>query len=416
MSTGFDTAKAKYAELGVDVENALDNLKKISLSMHCWQGDDVGGFENPDGELSGGIAVTGNHPGKARNIDELRADLEKAYSLLPGDHRLALHAIYGDFQGRKVERSEIGPEHFKSWSEWGEANKVMFDFNPTLFSHLMADSGYTLSSKDKSIRDFWIEHTKQSRSIAAFLGREQGNPSINNLWIIDGAKDYVVDRYGHRELLLQSLDTIYHDTIPESEMKDAVECKLFGIGSEAFVVGSHEFYLGYAISRNKLLCIDLGHFHPTELIADKISSVFLYCNEILLHVSRPMRWDSDHVVILNDDIRYLMEELVRSGKVWKTHIGLDFFDATMNRIGAWVLGSRAALKGLLIAFLEPHIQMLEYEEAGNNFARMALLEENKALPFGLVWDEFCERNNTVTDRLLIDEIGRYETEVQLKRS
>jgi L-rhamnose isomerase len=412
MEKIYEYARDQYGEIGVDVDSALEKLKSISLSVHCWQGDDVGGFETPDAQLSGGgIQVTGNYPGKSRNPDELKKDLEKMYSLLPGKHRLNLHAIYGDFKGGKVDRNQIEPKHFQSWADWGRDRGIKLDFNASCFSHSMADSGFTLSSKDTNVRDFWIDHVKRAREITAFLGKEQGSPSVHNLWIPDGAKDSVVCRMEHRTILKESLDEIYQVKLNEKEIRDSVECKLFGIGSEAFVVGSHEFYMGYALTRNKLLCLDLGHFHPTESIADKISSVYQYLDEILLHVSRPVRWDSDHVVTLNDDIYTLMQELVRSGKISKTYIGLDFFDGTLNRIGAWAVGARATLKGILFALLEPYAQLKSYEEEGDYFSRLALLEESKTKPFGIIWDEYCRVSGTVSDRDLISQVHDYEKSV-----
>ncbi|MBF9014031.1 MULTISPECIES: L-rhamnose isomerase [unclassified Oceanispirochaeta] len=409
MSQIYDYAKEQYAELGVDVDTALAKLKNIPLSVHCWQGDDVGGFETPDSTLSGGgIQVTGNYPGKAGNPDELKKDLEKMYSLLPGRHRLNLHAIYGDFHGKKIDRDQIEPKHFQSWVDWGRENGVKLDFNATCFSHPMAESGFTLSSKDKDVREFWIDHVNRARDITAFFGKEQGSPSVHNLWIPDGAKDNVVCRMDHRTILKETLDKIYSHELNDKEIRDAVECKLFGIGSESFVVGSHEFYMGYALTRNKLLCMDMGHFHPTESIADKISSVYQYLDEVLLHVSRPVRWDSDHVVNLNDDIYALMQELVRSGKINNTYIGLDFFDGTLNRIGAWAVGARASLKGLLYALLEPYSRLKAFEEDGNNFGRMALLEESKTKPFGIIWDYYCQESGTITDRELIADVMAYE--------
>ncbi len=412
MSNIYEYAKEQYGEIGVDVSGAIEKLKEISLSVHCWQGDDVGGFETPDSTLSGGgIQVTGNYPGKAGNPDELKKDLEKMYSLLPGKHRLNLHAIYGDFQGKKVDRNEVEPKHFQTWADWGKSKGIKLDFNASCFSHPMADSGFTLSSKDKNVRDFWIDHVKRAREITAFFGREQGSPSVHNLWIPDGAKDNVVCRMDHRTILRNSLDDVFSLELSDKEIRDAVECKLFGIGSESFVVGSHEFYMGYALTRNKLLCMDLGHFHPTESIADKVSSVYQYLDEILLHVSRPVRWDSDHVVTLNDDIYSLMQELVRSGKINNTYIGLDFFDGTLNRIGAWAVGARASLKGILYALLEPYNQLKAYEEEGNNFARLALLEESKTKPFGIVWDQYCRDMGTLTDREMISDVLDYEKSV-----
>lgn len=417
ITKAYEVAKERYAELGVDVDTALENLSQISLSIHCWQGDDIGGFERPDSGLSGGgIQVTGNYPGKARNVDELRNDLEKVYSLIPGHHRLNLHAIYGDFGGKYFDRDQISPEHFKGWFEWAKENDLKIDFNSTCFSHPMADSGFTLSSKDKSIRDFWIEHVKKAREISSFIGKEQNDPCIHNLWIPDGSKDIPIDRFGYRKLLKESLDVIFKIEYSKSEIKDALESKLFGIGSEAFVVGSHEFYLGYALTHGKMICLDLGHFHPTELVADKISSILQFSDELMLHVSRGVRWDSDHVVILNDDIRYLCEEIVRSGNINNIHIGLDYFDATMNRIGAWTIGARATLKGLLIAFLEPTEKLKEYEEKGDNFARLALLEESKTMPFGSIWDYYCQMMNVPLDRCIIDNIHDYEKRLTNKRN
>jgi L-rhamnose isomerase len=416
MSETTEKAREMYRELGVDVDAALDILKKQALSIHCWQGDDVGGFERAGAELEGGgIQVTGNYHGKARNLAELRADLEKAYSLIPGRHRLNLHASYGDFGGEFVDRDKIEPKHFDSWIEWGAKHGIHIDFNATLFSHTKADEGFTLSSKDPEIRNFWIEHVKRARKIAAYIGEKQGSPCIHNIWIPDGSKDIPVDRYGHRKILVESLDEIMGLDLSKDQVRDAVESKLFGIGSESFVVGSHEFYLGYSLTRNTLLCLDMGHFHLTESVADKISSFFQFQDELLLHVSRPVRWDSDHVVILNDDLRALMEELVRSDALGKTHIGLDFFDATINRIGAYALGSRSALKGLLAALLEPRKLLKDYDEAGNYFARLALLEEAKLLPMGAVWDEYCRAAGVPTDRELIDEVMKYEHDVLSRR-
>jgi len=417
LNQAFEIAKNRYAELGVDVGKAVEQLRRVSLSIHCWQGDDVGGFEAPEAELSGGgIQVTGSYPGKARSLAELRQDLEKLISLLPGSHRLNLHAIYGDFGGKRVDRDQIEPVHFDSWVRWAAANAVKLDFNCTCFSHPLADSGFTLSSKDERVRSFWIEHVKRCRRISAYMGEKQGDPCFHNLWLPDGAKDRTVDRFGYRGLLLRSLDAVYEEQLPDSAMKDAVESKLFGIGSESFVVGSHEFYMGYALSRGKMICFDLGHFHPTESVADKISSIFCFVDEILLHVSRPVRWDSDHVVIMNDEVGSLFEEVVRSGRLAGTHVGLDFFDGSINRLGAWAVGSRATLKSLLFALLEPRERLLGYEEEGDYFARLALLEELKALPFGAVWDAYCAQTDTPLDREIIGIIHAYEKEVTGKRS
>ncbi|MDC7242121.1 MAG: L-rhamnose isomerase [Spirochaetales bacterium] len=408
----YNIAKEMYAELGVDTDKALEAMKAVSLSLHCWQTDDVGGFETPDAELSGGgIQVTGNYPGKSRSIPEMRDDLDKAFSLIPGTHRLNLHSIYGEFDGKKVELDEIGPEHFTGWVEWAKERKLGLDYNGSFFSHPMADTGYTLSSKDKTVRDFWIRHGQKSREVAAYFGRELGTPSIINTWIPDGSKDVPVDRMGYRSILKDSLDEVFAKDFPASEMRDAVETKLFGIGSESFVVGSHEFYMGYAMSRKKMVCLDLGHFHPTELIADKLSSVYQFFDEVLLHVSRPVRWDSDHVVILNDDIRYLTEEIVRCGNIKNTYIGLDFFDGTMNRIGAYAIGARSTLKGLLMAYLEPSAALKQFDAEGNAFGRLALLEQLKSMPSGAVWDYYCEMMGVPVEGEMIKDVLAYEKDV-----
>ncbi len=405
----YQLAREAYAEIGIDTEKVMDDLKKVPLSLHCWQGDDVGGFESPDAELTGGgIQVTGNYPGKAGTVAELRTDIEKVYSLLPGKHRLNLHASYGEFDGKRIDRDEVEPSHFSGWVDWAREQGTGLDFNATYFSHPLAETGFTLSSKDEGIRNFWIEHSKRSREIAAYMGEALGSPSIHNIWIPDGFKDYPVDRAGYRQMLKNSLDEIFSVKYPSAFVKDAVETKLFGIGSEAFVVGSHEFYMFYAALNNIMVCLDLGHFHPTELIADKISSVLLFSEELLLHVSRPMRWDSDHVVVLNDDIRFLGEELVRSGKLDKIHIGLDFFDATLNRIGAWVTGARSTLKGLLAAMLQPIETLVEFEVSGNYYGRLGLSEQLKSMPFGAVWDMYCIRNGVVPESKLIPEVLAYE--------
>ncbi len=412
----YTDAKERYAELGVDAEKAIAALKTIPLSLHCWQTDDVGGFESPDAELSGGgIQVTGNYPGKARSIGEMRADLDKVTSVIPGTHRLSLHMSYGEFDGRKVDRDQIAPEHFAGWIAWAKERNMGLDFNGTYFSHPKADDGFTLSHPDKGIRDFWVEHGRRSRQIAAVMGEALGTPTILNTWIPDGAKDLPVDRLGYRARLVESLDAMIADKYPSAHMKDAVETKLFGIGSESFVVGSHEFYMGYAQSRDTMICLDMGHFHPTESVADKLSSVYLFFEELLLHVSRPVRWDSDHVVIFNDDIADLTRELVRCGRIGDTHIGLDFFDATMNRVGAYAIGSRAVLKGLLAAFLEPHETLKSYDLEGNAFARLALLEQARTLPFGAVWNRYCEEMGVVSDAGLIESVMEYERNVLVKR-
>jgi len=413
----YEVARELYSVFGVDTEGALKTLLSVPLSLHCWQGDDVGGFEKPAATLTGGgIQVTGNHPGKARTIEELRKDLEQAFHLIPGRHRLNLHAIYGEFGGKLVDRDQITAEHFRGWIDWVKQHQLKLDFNGTYFSHPKADSGFTLSHPDRAIRDFWVEHGKRCREISAAIGRSLADPCIHNTWIPDGSKDIPVDRWSPRELLRQSLDEIYKTSYPMSDMRDAIESKLFGIGSEAYVVGSHEFYLAYALSRKKMVCLDMGHFHPTESVADKISALLLFFDEMLLHVSRGVRWDSDHVVILNEDVRNLAEEIVRSKALHRVHIALDYFDASINRIGAWVLGARSTQKALLAALLEPQAKLREAEASGDNFRRLALLEETRLLPLGAVWDYFCLSNNVPASEEWIADIHRYERETLSKRA
>lgn len=412
----YTTAKEKYAQLGVETDKALKALEKLSISLPCWQGDDVSGFEKSATQSGGGgIQATGNYPGKARTAAELQMDLEKALSLIPGRMRLNLHAIYGEFGEEIVDRDRIIPEHYNGWIDWAKQKKVRLDFNATCFAHPKAESGYTLSSKNKGIREFWIEHVKRCREISAFIGRELGSFCIHNLWIPDGSKDFPVDRWTHRSLLKEALDRIYAKEYIPSEMKDSVESKLFGLGSEAFVVGSHEFYMGYALSRGIMLCLDLGHFHPTESVADKTSALLQFSDEILLHFSRGVRWDSDHVVILNDEVRAIAEEIVRSGALDKVHLALDFFDASLNRVGALVVGARAVQKSFLLALLEPREKLQEFENAGDYFGRLALLEELKTLPFGAVWDYFCQKMGVPTGESWMAEIQRYDAEVTRKR-
>ncbi len=416
IESAYAIAREQYAELGVDTEKVMKSLEAIPLSIHCWQGDDVGGFETPDSTLSGGgIQVTGNYPGKASNGEELRADLEKTYSMIPGSHRLNLHAIYGEFGGKKIDRDEISAEHFEGWMEWSNENRIPLDFNGTFFSHKKAADGFTLSSRDESIRSFWIEHAKRVREIASAMGKNQGNPCIENIWIPDGFKDIPVDRMGARALLKDSLDKIFIEKYSKENVKDALETKLFGIGSEACVIGSHEFYMGYTLKNGHMPCFDLGHFHPTELIADKISSTLLFTNELLLHVSRPMRWDSDHVVILNDDILFLTQEIIRSGRADDIHIGLDFFDGTLNRLGAWTTGARATQKGLLLALLEPREMIIKYEVEGDYYGRMATLERMKSMPFGAVWDYFCVSRNVPEEAELLNIAKEYENKILTER-
>ena len=416
IQEAYHIAKERYAGLGVDTDKALDALAQIPLSLHCWQGDDVGGFENAGNELSGGIAATGNYPGKARNADELRRDLDQAFRLIPGTHRLNLHALYAETGGKRVERNELRPEHFAAWMDWAKANGHGMDFNPSLFSHPKAASGFTLASYDKGIRKFWIEHCIACRKIGESFGRELGSPCVTNIWIPDGLKDTPANRRTPRELLRQSLDIIFAETIDRQYNLDSVEGKLFGLGSESYVVGSHEFYLGYAITRGVLLCLDTGHFHPTETIADKISAVMLYVNELLLHVSRGVRWDSDHVVTFSDDLQLIAQELVRGGYLDRVHIGLDYFDASINRIAAWVIGACNTLRALLVALLEPSDQLRLLEVSSDYTARLALLEELKGMPFGAVWDCYCLRRNVPIGIAFMDEIHDYEERELDKRA
>jgi L-rhamnose isomerase len=404
-----------FAQSGVDTEKALERLSKIPISLHCWQGDDVGGFENSGGELGGGLAVTGNYPGKARTPDELRRDLEKTYSLLPGKHRLNLHAFYAETDGQRVERNELTAAHFRGWIDWAKAQKLGLDFNPTYFSHPKAADGFTLAHRDKAIRQFWVEHGIACRKIGAAMGKALGTTCVTNIWIPDGFKDTPVDRKGPRERLVESLDTIFAVPINSQHNLDAVEPKLFGLGSESYVVGSHEFYLGYAVRNKKLLCLDAGHFHPTETIADKISAVFSSLDEILLHVSRGVRWDSDHVVILSNELEAIAQELVRGDFLGRTHIGLDYFDASINRVAAWTVGARSMIKALLMALLEPIGKLREAEGAGDFTSRLALLEAAKTLPCGAVWEMYCERQGVPGELEWLAEVKRYEKEVLSKR-
>lgn len=408
----YEAAKERYADLGIDTEKALKALKDISLSIHCWQTDDVIGFENPDGQLSGGIQTTGNYPGKARNIDEVRQDMEKVISLTGGHHRLSLHAVYGDFKGKKVDRNEIEPEHFQSWIDWAKEHGMKLDFNSTSFSHPKSGD-LTLAHRDKAIRDFWIEHTIRSRKIADEMGRQLGSKACHNLWIHDGSKDITVDRYYYRSLLKDSLDKIFSVRCPN--VKDAVECKLFGMGLESFTVGSHEFYMCYAMKNNIMSTLDMGHFHPTEETYDKISALLLFSSEIMLHVSRPVRWDSDHVVILNDSVQMLAQEIVWADALSRVNIGLDYFDASINRIGAYVIGIRATQKAFLQALLSPIGQLREYEASGRNFERLALLEEAKGLPWNDVFNYFCMTENVPVAEDYIADIEKYEKDITSKR-
>ena len=409
IEKAYSLAAESYAAWGVDTEAAVEKLSQIAISLHCWQGDDVGGFETPDATLAGGgIQATGNYPGKARTPDELRADIEKALSLIPGRHRLNLHAIYAETGDKKVQRNELAAEHFASWIDWAKVNVAGLDFNGSFFSHPKADSGFTLSSRDEGVRKFWVEHGIACRKIAEQMGLAMGSPCVTNVWVPDGSKDIPIDRKGPREILKKSLDEIFAEPIDPKFNLDAVECKLFGIGSESYVVGSHEFYMGYALENKKLLCLDAGHFHPTEVISDKISSVLTYLDEILLHVSRGVRWDSDHVVILSDELCAIAQELVRGGYLGRVHIGLDFFDASINRIAAWTIGTRCMIKALLLAMLEPTQTLRELETSGDLTGRLAMLEETKTLPLGAVWDYYCLKNNVPAGPAWIDEVRNYE--------
>lgn len=412
IKKAYEIAEERYAAVGVDVNKAIEELQKLSISLHCWQADDVTGFENPDGELSGGIQVTGNYPGKARNIDELRKDILKATSYIPGTHRLNLHATYGDFGGKFVDRDEIEPKHFESWMQWAKENNMKLDFNSTSFSHPKSGN-LTLANPDDDIRNFWIEHTKRSRAISEAMGKFQGDPCIMNLWVHDGSKDLTVNRLLYRQLLKQSLDDIF--STKYDNMKDCIEAKLFGIGAESYTVGSYDFYLGYGAKNNKIVTLDTGHFHLTESVADKISAVLLFTPEIMLHVSRPIRWDSDHVTIMNDDTLDLAKEIVRADALDRVHVGLDYFDGSINRIGAYVIGTRATQKCFLQAMVEPIAKLREYEANGQFFERLALLEEAKSLPWNAVWDMFCLKSNVPVGEEFIGEIQKYEQEVTIKR-
>ena len=416
VQSAYEIAKERYAALSVDADAVLKQIEKVSISPHCWQGDDVGGFENPGAGLSGGLAVTGNYPGKARTPDELRADLDKAYSMIPGNHRVNLHAIYGD-SDKAMDRNDWQPQHFDRWIDWAKEKDHGIDFNPTCFSHPMADSGFTLASLDANVRDFWVQHCINSREVGGYIGKHLDNPCVTNVWIPDGYKDTPVDRTKHRELLKESLDRVFSTEISHPDFnKDAVEAKLFGIGSESYVVGSHEFYMGYAVQNQTLLCLDAGHFHPTEVISDKISSALLYVPEILLHVSRGVRWDSDHVVTLTDELQAIMQEIVRGGYLSRTHIGLDFFDASINRVAAWVIGTRNALRAMLMAMLEPLEQMKAFEQSGDFTSRLAIFEELKGMPFGAIWDYYCLQNNVPVGIDFMKVIKDYEKKELSKRS
>ncbi len=415
IQKAFDLAVAEYASVGVDVNKALLQLDKLPISLHCWQADDVTGFENPDGVLSGGIQTTGNYPGKAGTIEELRADIDKAMELIPGDHRVNIHAFYGDFGGEFVDRNQIEPKHFQSWIDWAKEKNYKLDFNATCFSHEKSADGLTLSHPDPEIRAFWVEHVIRCRKIAEEMGRQLGSKCMHNIWVPDGTKDVTVNRLKYRENLKESLDKIFEYKTNDEYMKDCIESKVFGIGVESYTVGSHEFYMGYGIKNNIPITLDAGHFHPTEIISDKISSLLLFTEEIMLHVTRGVRWDSDHVVILNEELVAIAQEIVRADAIDKVHVGLDYFDASINRIGAYVVGVRATQKALLQALLEPLAKLREYESKGQNFERMALLEEAKSMPWGAVYNYYCASKNVIAGESYIADIQKYEKDVTSKR-
>jgi len=415
VEQAYRLAKEQYASWGVDTDAAMDQLRRVPISIHCWQGDDVGGFENPQAGLGGGLLATGNYPGRARTPDELRADAEKALSLVPGKHRFSLHAIYLETGGKKVERDEIASEHFERWIDWAAGLGIGLDFNSTFFSHPKAASGFTLAHRDEGIRKFWVRHGIQCRKIGEAIGRKLKNTCIHNVWIPDGMKDVTIDRKGPRELLTKSLDEMFAASIDKQYNRDSIESKLFGIGSETYVVGSHEYYLGYAVKNKTLLTLDAGHYHPTETLADKISACLCFLDEMLLHVSRGIRWDSDHVVILNDDLLATAQEIVRGGYLKRVHIGLDFFDASINRVAAWTIGARSMIKALLAALLEPAAKLREAELSGDFTRRLAMVEELKTFPFGAVWDYYCQSMNVSAGYEWMVEVKKYEKDVLLKR-
>lgn len=413
IEKAYEIAKERYAAIGVDTDAAMETLQKIQLSLHCWQADDVNGFEDA-GALTGGIQATGNYPGRARNIEELQADIEKVISLVPGNHRLSLHASYADFrQTGPVDRDQLEPKHFESWMQWAEKNGMKLDFNSTSFSHPKSED-LTLASPNEEIRSFWVEHTKRCRAIADEMGRRQGDPAMLNIWVHDGSKDITVNRMKYRAILKQSLDEILEQKY--EWMRDSVESKVFGIGLESYTVGSNDFYIAYAAQKGIMVTLDTGHFHPTESIADKMSSLLLFTPEVMLHVSRPVRWDSDHVTIINDETLDLTKEIVRCDALGRTHIGLDYFDASINRIGAYVIGIRATQKCLLQALLEPITTLRSYEAEGKGFERLALLEECKSLPWNAVWDMFCLKNGVAVGEEYIAEVEKYEADVTSKRA
>lgn len=415
LEQAYDHARERYAGFGVDTAAALERLSGLSVSLHCWQGDDVGGFESTGQSIGGGLAVTGNYPGKARTPDELRLDVERALSLIPGKHRLNLHASYAETGGKTIDRDAIGPEHFHGWVDWAKARGLGMDFNPTYFAHPKAADGWTLAHRDPSIRRFWVEHGKACRRVGASIGEALGSPCVTNVWIPDGSKDSPADRKGPRERLVESLDALFSEPMDPRHHKDAVEAKLFGLGSESYVVGSHEFYLGYAITRNVLLCLDSGHFHPTEVISDKLSAVLCWTDEVLLHVSRGVRWDSDHVVTLTDELEAIAQELVRGDYLGRVRLGLDYFDASINRVAAWVIGARALLRAMLLALVEPTERLRSLEAEGDLTGRLALMEEWKTMPVGAVWDYHCARSGVPVGLSWLEEVRRHEREVLSRR-
>ncbi|HEM2547293.1 TPA: L-rhamnose isomerase [Streptococcus suis] len=415
LKQAYQVAKERYAAIGVDTDAALKKLQDIKISMHCWQGDDVKGFLTPEGELTGGIMSTGNYPGAATSPEQLRQDLEKAFSLIPGQHKLNLHAIYLDTD-EKVDLNEIEPKHFEKWVAWAKEQGLGLDFNPTFFSHPMMKDGFTLSHPDKEVRDYWIEHGKRSRKVAEYMGKELGQVCYNNFWVPDGFKDNPIDRLSPRKRLMESLDEIFADQVDESYTQDAVESKLFGLGAEAYTVGSHEFYMGYGLTRGKMILLDAGHFHPTEVISNKLSSLALFGKGIMLHVSRPVRWDSDHVVVMDDELQDIAKELVRNDLLDKAVIGLDFFDATINRIAAWVIGTRNTQKALLKALLEPTQDLKDMENAFDFTSRLAYTEELKDFPYADVWNYFCLQNNVPVGLDWLTEVRQYEDDVLSKRN
>ncbi|VED92365.1 L-rhamnose isomerase [Streptococcus equinus] len=414
ITKAYEAAKARYAAVGVDTDAVLEKLQNVKISMHCWQGDDVKGFLTPNGELTGGIMSTGNYPGAAHTPDELRADLEKAYSLIPGKHKLNLHAIYLDTD-EAVDLDEIEPKHYEKWVNWAKEQGIGLDFNPTFFSHPMMKDGFTLSHPDKSVRDFWIEHGKRSRRVAEYFGKELGETCYTNFWVPDGFKDNPIDRLAPRKRLMESLDEIFSEEIDEKYNVDTVESKLFGLGAEAYTVGSHEFYMGYGLTRHKTILLDAGHFHPTEVISNKISSLALFSNRLMLHVSRPVRWDSDHVVIMDDELQEIAKEIVRNDLLERTAIGLDFFDGTINRIAAWVVGTRNTQKALLKAMLEPTQNLKDLENHFDFTSRLVLTEELKDFPYSDVWNYFCLKNNVPVGLDWFEEVKEYEAKILAER-